>query len=160
MTSDRRFSPVVPIDQVPPAEKLEYRPVVLVVDDESAIADTLAEILSRSGYASMAVYDGYSALETALVAPPEMLITDVILPGMSGIELAITMRRIYPDCKVVLFSGQASTADLLSTARHQGHHFTLLSKPVHPRELLAHVAQSLKQHAGPTGAATASTFSR
>lgn len=148
---DRHSSPVVPIDQAPPTDRTEFRPVVLVVDDESAIADTLAEILSRSGYASMAVYDGYEALETALVAPPEMLITDVVLPGMSGIELAITMRRIYPDCKVVLFSGQASTADLLASARNDGHHFTLLSKPVHPRDLLAHVGQCLNHPAVPAG---------
>jgi len=91
--------------------------VVLVVDDESAIADTVAEILSRSGYAAMTAYDGNEALETALVTPPEMLITDVILPGMSGIELSIKMRRIFPDCKILLFSGQAATVDLLATAR-------------------------------------------
>lgn len=144
--SERRSTPVVPINQVPPAEKVTYRPVVLVVDDESAIADTLTEILSRSGYAAMAAYDGYGALETALLAPPEMLITDVVLPAMSGIELAITMRRVYPDCKVILFSGQASTADLLASARQDGHHFTLLTKPVHPRDLLAQVAECLKHH--------------
>lgn len=142
---NRRSSPVVPIDQVPPEDKSEYRPVVLVVDDESAIADTLTEILSRSGYAAMTAYDGNDALETALLTPPEMLITDVILPGMSGVELAITVRRIFPDCKILLFSGQASTADLLANAKSQGHHFTLLSKPVHPRELLAWVSDSLKQ---------------
>jgi DNA-binding response OmpR family regulator len=143
--SSRRSSPVVPIDQVPPEDTSAYRPVVLVVDDESAIADTLTEILSRSGYAAMTAYDGNDALETALLTPPEMLITDVILPGMSGVELAITIRRIFPDCKILLFSGQASTADLLTTAKREGHHFTLLSKPVHPRDLLACVAESLKQ---------------
>ncbi len=143
--SFRRPSPVVPIDQVPPEDTSAYRPVVLVVDDESAIADTLTEILSRSGYAAMASYDGNDALETALLTPPEMLITDVILPGMSGVELAITMRRIFPDCKILLFSGQASTADLLASAKSQGHHFTLLSKPVHPRDLLACVADALKR---------------
>jgi DNA-binding response OmpR family regulator len=143
--SSRRPSPVVPIDQVPPEDTSAYRPVVLVVDDESAIADTLTEILSRSGYAAMTAYDGNDALETALLTPPEMLITDVILPGMSGVELAITVRRIFPDCKILLFSGQASTADLLTSAKNQGHHFTLLSKPVHPRELLACVAEALKQ---------------
>jgi DNA-binding response OmpR family regulator len=142
--NSRRPSPVVPIDQVPPADTSAYRPVVLVVDDESAIADTLTEILSRSGYAAMTAYDGNDALETALMTPPEMLITDVILPGMSGVELAITVRRIFPDCKILLFSGQASTADLLTTAKREGHHFTLLSKPVHPRELLACVAEALK----------------
>ena len=60
---------------------MPYRPVVLVVDDESVIADTLAEILTRSGYTGVAEYDGDSALETALLMPPEMLITDVVLPG-------------------------------------------------------------------------------
>jgi DNA-binding response OmpR family regulator len=143
--SSRRPSPVVPIDQVPPEDTSAYRPVVLVVDDESAIADTLTEILSRSGYAAMAAYDANDALETALVTPPEMLITDVILPGMSGVELAITMRRIFPDCKILLFSGQASTADLLASAKSQGHHFTLLSKPVHPRDLLACVSDALRR---------------
>jgi CheY-like chemotaxis protein len=121
-----------------------YRPVVMVVDDESVIADTLAEILSRSGYKGVAAYDGDSALETALLTPPEMLITDVVLPGITGIELAIKMRRIFPDCKIILFSGQASTSDLLANARAEGHHFTLLNKPLHPHDLLRQVAEGIK----------------
>jgi len=137
-------SPVVSIDDVPPADTSALRPVVLVVDDESAIADTVAEILSRSGYAALTAYDAEEALESALVTPPDMLITDVMLPGMSGIELAIKMRRMFPDCKILLFSGQAATVDLLAAANGAGHHFNLLHKPVHPRDLLMHVAQGLK----------------
>lgn len=137
-------SPVVSIDDVPPADTSAFRPVVLVVDDESVIADTVAEILSRSGYAAMTAYDGNEALETALTTPPEMLITDVVLPGMSGIELAIKMRRIFPDCKILLFSGQAATVDLLASANGAGHHFNLIHKPVHPRDLLLHVGEGLK----------------
>jgi DNA-binding NtrC family response regulator len=121
-----------------------HRPVVLVVDDESSIADTLAEILSRNGYACVSAYDADSAIETALLRPPEMLITDVVLPGMNGIDLAIHIRRIFPDCKIILFSGQASTADLLAAANRQGHQFVLISKPVHPTDLLARIAESLK----------------
>ncbi len=116
----------------------------MVVDDESSIADTLAEILSRSGYSAVAAYDGDSALESALLNPPEMLITDVVLPGMSGIDLAITVKRIFPDCKIILFSGQASTADLLAAANREGHQFVLLSKPIHPADLLSRVADNLK----------------
>jgi len=116
----------------------------MVVDDESSIADTLAEILSRSGYNTVSAYDADSALETALVNPPEMLITDVVLPGMSGIDLAITIKRIFPDCKIILFSGQASTADLLAAAGRDGHQFVLLSKPLHPTDLLARIAETLK----------------
>lgn len=130
-----------------------YRPSVMVVDDESSIADTLAEILSRNGYAAVTAYDGDSALETALLSPPEMLITDVVLPGMSGIDLAITMKRIFPDCKIILFSGQASTADLLAAANREGHQFVLLSKPVHPGDLLARIADGL-QHRKTQQAAT------
>ena len=144
MKNETRMSPVVSIDQAPSSAPSEYRPRVLVVDDESVIADTLAEILSRSGYAAEPAYDGASALETALLKPPELLITDVMLPGMSGIELAIQLRRIFPDCKALLFSGQAGTSDMLASAHRAGHHFTLLTKPVHPKDLLAWVSESLK----------------
>jgi DNA-binding response OmpR family regulator len=139
---------MIPIEQVPTTvsknHSTKHRPVVLVVDDESAIADTLAEILTLSGYAAMPAYDAEEALETALLMPPELLITDVMLPGMSGIELAITMRRIFPDCRVLLFSGKAATTDLLTSANRAGHQFTLLSKPVHPTDLLKRVSESLE----------------
>lgn len=144
MTNHTQNSPVVSIDNSDPPSSAEYRPTVLVVDDESVIADTLTEILLRSGFSAVAAYDGASALEIALLKPPEMLIADVILPSMSGIELAIQIKRIFPDCKTLLFSGQASTSDMLASARRAGHNFTLFSKPVHPRELLAWVTQSLK----------------
>jgi CheY-like chemotaxis protein len=145
MMNGRRNSPVVPISEAPPADTSPYRRTVLVVDDESVIAETVAAILSRSGYAAATAFDGPEALEIALLSPPELLITDVSLPGMSGIELAITIRRIFPDCKVLLFSGHAATAGLLAGAQRAGHTFTLLSKPVHPKELLAWVAQCLPQ---------------
>lgn len=149
MSKNKTF-PSVPLKDVPAHldehKSGGHRPAVLVVDDESVIADTLAEILSRSGYNAVAAYDGDSALETALLTPPEMLITDVVLPGMTGIELAITMRRIFPECKIILFSGQASTSDLLATARADGHHFTLLNKPLHPQDLLQRVSDGLTPH--------------
>lgn len=137
-------------------EASHYRPVVLVVDDESVIADSLAEILNRGGYAAMAAYDGESALESALLVPPELLISDVFLPGMNGIELAKTVKRIFPDCKVILFSGQASTADLLASAKKGGHHFSLLTKPVHPTDLLARVTESFSSR--PEQTASSSTY--
>lgn len=141
--NDTRNSPLVSDDY---ASSSRVR--VLVVDDESAIADTVAKILSLSGYPAVSAYDGNDALEIALLRPPEMLITDVALPGMNGIELAMTVKRIYPDCKILLFSGQASTSDLLATAGRAGHHFTLLNKPVPPQDLLTIVAQNLKTKNG------------
>jgi len=51
--------------------------------------------------------------------------------------VAIETRKKLPKCKVLLFSGQAATADLLERARAQGHEFDILAKPVHPTDLLA-----------------------
>jgi CheY-like chemotaxis protein len=65
------------------------------------------------------------------------LISPVVMPGMSGIEAAIIVRRELPTCKILLFSGQAASSDLLDKARADEHVFELLSKPVHPTDLLA-----------------------
>lgn len=163
MNSSKTAFPVVPIDEVPTdeldANSDPHRPVILVVDDETMIADSLADILKRSGYAAITAYDGETALETALVMPPEMLISDVVLPGMNGIELATTMKRIFPDCKIILSSGQPSTARLLASVDCAANHFLFLNKPVHPRELLERVADSLgmdkRTEASATGIALA-----
>jgi CheY-like chemotaxis protein len=153
---ERRFDvsnamqfPTLPID-VPRRMNLnrgaeEFLPVVLVVDDEQVIADTLAMILEKNGFVAMTAYDGTSALEIATKVPPKLLISDVVMPRMTGIDLAIAIRQAVPDCKVILFSGQASTADLLATARLAGHDFVTLTKPVHPAEMLARVLEGIGQ---------------
>jgi CheY-like chemotaxis protein len=113
------------------------KPRVLVVDDEQVIADTLAKILDLNGYDASAVYTGTAAVESARALKPDLVISDVIMPDMNGIEAAISIRGFLPSCKILLFSGQAATADLLENARAQGHEFEILAKPVHPSDLLA-----------------------
>jgi DNA-binding NtrC family response regulator len=111
--------------------------VVFVVDDEVVIAKTLATILSNAGFEAVAFDRPVDAISACADQTPHLLITDVAMPGMTGIELAIHFRKTQPECKVLLFSGQASTADLLERARAQGYDFDLLAKPVHPADLLA-----------------------
>lgn len=110
---------------------------VLVADDEQVIANTLAIILNQSGFEARAVFSGEKAVEMLDSFQPDMLISDVIMTGMTGIEAAIIARQRLPHCKILLFSGQAATADLLEKARAQGHEFEILAKPVHPTDLLA-----------------------
>ena len=120
------------------------RPVVLVVDDEALIADTLAVILARNGITALTAYDGHEALALAQVIPPDLLLTDVMMPGMNGIELAMDIAQIVPDCKVLLFSGQAATKDLLAVSCAAGQDFAIIAKPIHPKELLVRISSSLQ----------------
>ena len=93
-------------------------------------------ILNRSGFEARAVYSGERALELVPAFEPDMLISDVIMDGVNGIDAAIRIRALRPRIKVLLFSGQAATADLLEKARAQGYEFEILTKPVHPQDLL------------------------
>jgi CheY-like chemotaxis protein len=110
---------------------------VLVADDEQVIATTLAIILNQNGFEARAVFSGEDALQALDTFQPDMIITDVIMTGITGIEVGIAVRARLPQCKILLFSGQAATSDLLEKARHQGHEFEILAKPVHPTDLLA-----------------------
>ena len=114
---------------------------VIVADDEHVIADTLAYILNQAGFEATPVYTGLEAVDLAHRINPDLLVTDVIMPDMNGIEAAINIRGFLPTCKVLLFSGQAATAGLLEEARKRGYEFEILSKPVHPQDLVAKLRQ-------------------
>jgi DNA-binding NtrC family response regulator len=122
-------------------EITQHRPVVLVVNDEQIIADTRAAILRSWGYATITAYDAQSALTLADTIPPELLVTDTLLMGMNGVDLAIAIRMSVPDCKVILVGEQAGSADMLVAASNSGHDFALLDKPLHPIQLFAHLSK-------------------
>jgi len=112
------------------------RPRVFVVDDETVIANTLGVILRQQGFEAHSFNLPLEALSAAREMAPDLLISDVVMPLLSGIELAIQLRELCPNCKVLLFSGQAATASMLDSARASGHDFEVLAKPVHPADLL------------------------
>lgn len=109
---------------------------VLIVDDEHVIADTLALIVNKNGYTARVAYNGEEAVRLAELEPPDILISDVVLGGASGIAAAIEIARIAPGCRVLLISGQAIQPALLEQAQTQDRGFEVLLKPVHPQKLL------------------------
>ena len=113
------------------------RPRVFVVDDEIEIAKLLVVILQMNLFDAVPFANPQAALEAARAEAPDYLISDIVMPEMTGIELAIAIRREIPTCKILLFSGQAATADLLQKARTEGHVFGILVKPIDPKELIA-----------------------
>jgi DNA-binding response OmpR family regulator len=140
--------PIVPVTDIPapgPSDTAAaIRPVVLVVDEESSIADALSEVLNRSGYTAITAYDRVGALETALLVPPELAILGVGPSEEREIELAIALKSNLPDCKILLISDQSSRSAVLASAKKAGYKFDLLDRPVNPEELLAFVAATLK----------------
>jgi DNA-binding NtrC family response regulator len=113
---------------------------ILIVDDEKNIADTLVMVFRLKGHEAMAAYSAESAVETIETFEPDIVLSDVVMGKMTGVDLAIYLSKARSDCKVILFSGQASTADLLREASRKGHEFRLLAKPIHPQKLLDDIA--------------------
>lgn len=120
---------------------------VYIVDDEWMIAQTLGAILTHNGYQAQAFHSPNRALVRALDQPPDILLTDVMMPDLSGIDLAIALRRAGKNCRILLFSGEAGAVDLLCDARRRGYDFELLEKPLHPMQLLLRL-RNTKRHSG------------
>lgn len=110
---------------------------ILVVDDETTITETLVEILNGEGFEAVSASAGDAALDRVHTFEPDVVISDVVMPGMNGVQLGITIRQSFPKCRVILFSGQTATADLLKEARRHGHEFEIVAKPVKPQRLLS-----------------------
>ncbi len=142
-----RHFPTVPLEVA--LQKLSdddargFLPLVLVVDDESLVVETLRIIFNSNGLAVITAEDGAAALEMARLMPPDVLISDVAMPGMSGLDLAVEVRNALPDCDIILFSGEPSTCDRVVQYHAQGYDFVTLIKPVHPTQLLACVFELL-----------------
>lgn len=115
-------------------QKSETR--ILIADDEPIIADTLQQILSQHGFEAAVAYDGKTAVEMVRQFGPQIFLCDVMMPEVNGMEAAIQVRATLPECRILLFSGQAGVYDLLQEARVRGHEFELLLKPIHPSELV------------------------
>ena len=122
---------------------LEGERRILIVEDEPVVADTLRQILSSNDYDTRVAYSAETALTSSSRWIPDLAILDVMLPKMNGIDLAMALKERYPDCRILLISGQPSVENLLREARDKGHDFEILAKPVHPTEILDTIARLL-----------------
>jgi DNA-binding NtrC family response regulator len=114
------------------------KPKVAVVDDEQIVADTLAAILNNYGFEAKALYSGESVVEDAKDFRPQIVLSDVHMGGIDGVEAAIRIRRLDPECRIILFTA--------SPARHSIHAqidflgFEFIERPLHPQAVLALLA--------------------
>ncbi|HWG48804.1 MAG TPA: response regulator [Candidatus Acidoferrales bacterium] len=122
---------------------------IIVVDDEHTIADSVAEIIAGAGYEVRSCYSGAEALLLLDEFEPNLLLSDVLMPGLNGFELGLSVKQRFPACRLLLFSGQAATAimaqNFIERFNSRGYRFELLPKPLHPGALLAKIEEALLQ---------------
>jgi len=114
----------------------EEKPCIFVVDDEEEIAKMFAVVLQMNLFNAVPYFDPLEALEAAKQSAPDYLLTDVVMPGMSGVELAIAVKAVAPGCKMLIISGQIEAEELIAKAKAEGHELTLMQKPIHPTKMV------------------------
>ena len=123
-------------------KELKHR--VFVVDDEKIIASTLGLILRNRGFDAHSFADPIAALAAAQSNAPDLLLTDLFMPKMNGIELAARIRQDSPRCKVLFFSGSVHTDDLLAQVQGAGSDCVIVNKPVPPAILIDTINEALR----------------
>jgi CheY-like chemotaxis protein len=117
---------------------------VLIVDDEHAIANSLAFILDLQGYITRTAYSGEEGIELAHMFRPDILVSDVFMSGMTGLEAAIEAKTRVPSCEILLMSGNIPKVQELQDWLNGGRGFEILAKPIHPLDLLAKLRSLLR----------------
>ncbi len=118
---------------------------VLIVDDEKSIRTTLAEFVREDGHDVRTAETAAEALQLIQADLPDVLVTDIVLPRMSGVDLLTRVHRDHPDVQVIMITGEP-TVETASEAVRQGA-FDYLSKPVSSNAIRSAVARSARAKA-------------
>jgi len=116
---------------------------ILVVDDEASARNALTEILGDEGYEVFAAADGFKALALASEHAPEVILTDVKMPGMDGLHLLQELRVRHPEAAVVMMTAFGAVESAVQAMRHGAADY--LVKPLNSDELLVVIERCLEQ---------------
>ncbi|MCU0521119.1 MAG: response regulator transcription factor [Anaerolineae bacterium] len=128
---------------------------ILVVDDEQSIVDVVTAYLRQEGYEVHTALDGPSGLKAARVLKPDLVVLDVMLPGMDGIEVLTRLRR-ESDVYVILLTARSEETDKIVGLSVGADDY--LTKPFSPRELVARVKAALRRLHGGVSSVEAPTL--
>jgi DNA-binding response OmpR family regulator len=114
---------------------------ILVVDDEYIERQTLAEILRLEGYHVSAVATGESAVDYVRLNPVDLILLDLRMPGMGGLDVIKVINTTYPDVEIILFTAHGSMESAIEALRNRVQDYLL--KPATPKQILESVARGL-----------------
>ncbi len=121
---------------------------ILIIDDESSIHTVLSAYLKAEGYEFQSAYDGLAGLATARSFKPDIIVLDVMLPAMDGIELLANLRR-ESNIYVIMLTARSEETDKIVGLSVGADDY--LTKPFSPRELVARIKAALRRLQNPTG---------
>ena len=125
---------------------------VLVVDDDPNVAEVVTRYLERDGFVAELARDGHAALDRALAVPPDLVVLDLMLPGIDGLEVCRRLRALAP-VPVIMLTARGNEADRVIGLELGADDY--LAKPFSPRELMARVRAVLRRAQGPLAAPAA-----
>lgn len=123
---------------------------ILLVDDEVEFASTLAERLELRGINARVAYDGESALKAVAEDEPQVMVLDVMMPGLKGLDVLQRVREGHPRVQVILLTGQGKTRDGIDGMRYGA--FAYLMKPLDLDELIRTLSEAINTRQGTSDA--------
>jgi DNA-binding response OmpR family regulator len=119
---------------------------ILVVDDDPTVSEVVARYLERDGFAVETVADGHSALDRALAEPPDLVVLDLMLPGVDGLEVCRRLRALAP-VPIVILTARGQESDRIIGLELGADDY--VAKPFSTKELVARVRAVLRRARGP-----------
>lgn len=119
---------------------------ILLVDDEVEFVSTLAERLELRGINARVAYDGESALKAVAENEPQVMVLDVMMPGIKGLDVLQRVREERPQVRVILLTGQGKTRDGIEGMRYGA--FAYMMKPLDLEELIRTLSEAINAHEG------------
>ena len=119
---------------------------LLIVEDEVRLADTLRQLLNRQGYTADVYYDGVSGLDNAMTGIYDLMVLDVMLPGINGFQVVKKLREAGVATPVLMLTAKSDVSDRIHGLDCGADYY--LTKPFEPEELLACVRTLLRRSGG------------
>src|SRR3954447_22078883 len=130
---------------------------VLVVDDDQTVSSVVASYLERAGHSAERIADGLTAVEAVLDRPPDLVVLDLMLPGIDGLEVCRRVRAVFPELPIVMLTALAEPDDRIAGLELGADDY--VTKPFSPRELVLRVDSVLRRVSAPPPDAEARTIS-